>query len=60
MKIPALLLALVLTAHAELTAGAADEHLALGVDRAGDHAARRPLAFYDAVGRRLAMQGGSR
>ena len=28
--------------------------------RAGDHAARRPLAFYDAVGRRLAMQGGSR
>ncbi|WP_026191770.1 IS21 family transposase [Methylosinus sp. LW4] len=28
--------------------------------RAGDHAARRPLAFYDAVGRRLAAQGGSR
>nr|WP_210267052.1 IS21 family transposase [Methylocystis silviterrae] len=28
--------------------------------RAGDQAARRPLAFYDAVGRRLAMQGGSR
>jgi transposase len=28
--------------------------------RAGDHAARRPLAFYDAVGRRLAMQGVSR
>ena len=28
--------------------------------RAGDHAARRPLAFYDAVGRRLAMQGGAR
>ena len=28
--------------------------------RAGDHAARRPLTFYDAVGRRLAMQGGSR
>jgi len=27
--------------------------------RAGDQAARRPLAFYDAVGRRLAMQGGS-
>jgi len=29
------------------------------VMRAGDHAARRPLAFYDAVGRRLAMQGGA-
>jgi len=28
--------------------------------RAGDHAVRRPLAFYDAVGRRLAMQGGAR
>ncbi len=28
--------------------------------RAGDQAARRPLSFYDAVGRRLAMQGGAR
>ena len=28
--------------------------------RAGDLAARRPLSFYDAVGRRLAMQGGAR
>jgi transposase len=28
--------------------------------RAGDLAARRPLSFYDAVGRRLALQGGAR
>lgn len=30
------------------------------LQRAGDRAARRPLAFYEAVGRRLASQGGSR
>jgi transposase len=28
--------------------------------RAGDQAARRPLSFYEAVGRRLATQGGAR
>jgi hypothetical protein len=30
------------------------------LQRAGERAARRPLAFYEAVGRRLASQGGSR
>ncbi|MDR3420746.1 MAG: IS21 family transposase, partial [Xanthobacteraceae bacterium] len=29
------------------------------LQRAGDHVARRPLAFYEAVGRRLATQGGA-
>ncbi len=30
------------------------------IGRAGDQVARRPLAFYGAVGRRLTSQGGSR
>jgi transposase len=36
------------------------EGAALILTRAGDLAARRPLSFYDAVGRRLALQGGAR
>ena len=30
------------------------------IGRAGDHVARRPLVFYEAVGRRLASQGRTR